>query len=144
MFGMNKEEVRLSFNKFLKMYFNACNTVYNEIHFDRIKGSRFKYLKEIHARGKTTLTELAEHFDLSKPTVTEVINVFEENGFITKEKSTEDKRVYYISLSEMGRTLATTNILESKRAVDKMFDVLNKKDIKTLVKIFNKFGGDQE
>ncbi|QMS85971.1 MarR family winged helix-turn-helix transcriptional regulator [Candidatus Xianfuyuplasma coldseepsis] len=139
---MDKEEVRLSFNKFLRMYFDACNDVYEEIHFDRIKGSRFKYLKEIHKRGKTTLTELAEHFDLSKPTVTEVINVFESNGFIEKAKSSEDKRVYYISLTEMGRTLATTNILESKRAVDKMFDVLSKKEMKFLIKIFNKFGGD--
>ncbi len=139
---MDKEEVRLSFNKFLKMYYDACNEVYQEIHFDQIRGSRFKYLKEIHRRKQTTLTELAEHFDLSKPTVMEVINVFEENGFIEKTKSEEDKRVSYISLTEMGRTLATTNILESKKAVEKMFEKLSNKELKLLTKIFDKFGGE--
>jgi DNA-binding MarR family transcriptional regulator len=141
---MDKETVRLSFNKFLKMYANACNEVYDDIHFDRIKGSRFKYLKEIHRRQKTTLTELAEHFDLSKPTVNEVINKFEENGFIEKTKSEEDKRVVYISLTEMGRTLATTNILESKRAVEKIFNTLSSREVKTLTKLFDKFGGEEQ
>ena len=136
---MNKEDVRVSFNKFLKMYFDACNEVYEEIHFDRIKGSRFKYLKEIYRRKQTTLTELAEHFDLSKPTVTEVINKFIENKLIVKKRSEEDKRVSYITLTEMGETLATTNVLESNRAVTKIFDTLSKREIKLLVKMFNKF-----
>lgn len=139
---MDKESLRLAFNKFLKMYANACNEVYDEIRFDRIRGSRFKYLKEIHKRGKTTLTELSDHFDLSKPTVNEVIHTFSENGLIVKTKSDTDKRVTYISLSEMGTTLATTNMLESKRAVDKMHDVLSKRELKQLEKLFDKFGDE--
>jgi DNA-binding MarR family transcriptional regulator len=137
---MDKEELRLSFNKFLKMYAQACNEVYEEIHFDRIRGSRFKYLKEIHRRKRTTLTELAEHFDLSKPTVNEVIQTFTKNGLIKKEKSEEDKRVTYISLTEMGTTLASSNVLESRRAVDKMEQRLSSKELKQLKKIFDKFG----
>ena len=136
---MEKEQVRHSFNKFLKMYFNACNEVYEEIHFDRIRGSRFKYLKEIYRREQTTLTELAEHFDLSKPTVNEVINKFIENGLITKTKSDEDKRVSYITLTEMGKLLATTNTLESQRAVEKIFETLSKREIKVLTKLFDRF-----
>lgn len=124
------------------MYFLACNEVYEEINFDRIKGSRFKYLKEIYRRKETTLTELADHFDLSKPTVNEVINRFIENGFVKKRRSTEDKRVSYIYLTDMGRTLASTNTLESNRAVEKIFDTLSKKDIIQLVKIFDKFRGE--
>lgn len=141
---MEREDVRKSFNKFLKMYFDACNEVYQEIHFDQIKGSRFKYLKEIHRRKETTLTELAEHFELSKPTVNEVINRFIENGFAEKRRSDDDKRVSYIYLTEMGTTLASTNMLESKRAVSKMFDVLSPKEMKQLVKIFDKFEGEQK
>lgn len=137
---MENEELRLAFNKFLKMYANACNEVYDEIRFDRIRGSRFKYLKEIHRRKETTLTELAEHFDLSKPTVNEVIQTFSDNGLIEKKRSEEDKRVTIISLTEMGTTLATTNSLESKRAVEKMVATLSKKELKQLKKIFDKFG----
>jgi hypothetical protein len=33
---MEKEEVRNALNKFLKMYFDACNEVYDEINFSCI------------------------------------------------------------------------------------------------------------
>lgn len=138
---MEKEEVRLSLNKFLKMYFDACNEVYEEINFNQIKGIRFKYLKEIHKRKQVTLTELADHFSISKPTVNEVINHFMDNGIVEKTKCENDKRINYISLTEIGEVLATTNTLESRRAVDKMFQKLSQKEIKTLTKIFDKIGG---
>ncbi len=141
---MEKEQVRISFNKFLKMYFDACNEVYDEINFNQIKGIRFKYLKEIYKRKEVTLTELADHFSISKPTVNEVINHFMDNGIVKKRKSETDKRINYIYLTEIGETLASTNMLESKRAVDKMFSVLTPKDIKQLTKIFDKFGGEVE
>jgi DNA-binding MarR family transcriptional regulator len=141
---MEKENVRLSLNKFLKMYYAACNEVYEEINFNQIKGIRFKYLKEIFKRKEVTLTELANHFDISKPTVNEVINKFMDNGIVLKRKSVTDKRVSYIYLTEIGETLATTNMLESKRAVSKMFDKLSPKEIRQLTKIFDKFGGDKQ
>lgn len=137
---MEKEEVRLSLNLFLKMYFDACREVYDEINFNQIKGSRFKYLKEILKRKEITVTELAEHFNISKPSVAEVINQLLENGIVGKRKSEEDKRVNYIYLTEIGEVLASTNTLESNRAVEKMFEKLSKKEMKTLIKIFNKFG----
>ena len=140
---MEKEDVRNALNKFLKMYFDACNEVYDEINFNQITGIRFKYLKEIYKRKEVTITDLADHFDISKPTVTEVINIFLENGIVKKRKSADDKRVSYIYLTEVGETLASTNTLESKRAVEKMYQKLNYRDIKTLTKIFNKMGADE-
>lgn len=124
------------------MYFNSCNEVYEEINFNQIKGIRFKYLKEIYKRKEVTLTELADHFSISKPTVNEVITHLVSNGIVTKRKSEKDKRINYLSLTEIGEVLASTNILESRRAVEKMFDTLSEDEIQFLVRIFNKFGGE--
>lgn len=141
---MEKEDVRLSLNKFLKVYFDACNEVYEEINFNQIKGIRFKYLKEIHKRKETTITELAEHFSISKPTVTEVINHFIKNGIVKKRKCKDDRRISYIYLTEIGQTLATTNMLESKRAVDKLYGKLSEEEIQDLIRLFNKIGGAEK
>ncbi len=138
---MEREDVRLSLNKFLKVYFNACEEVYEEINFNRIKGIRFKYLKEIHKRKEVTITELADYFSISKPTVTEVINHFIKNGIVEKRKCEEDKRISYIYLTDIGKTLATTNTLESNRAVEKLYDKLSPRELKTLIKLFDKIGG---
>lgn len=139
---MKKEDVRLALNKFLKLYFDACNEVYDEINFNQITGIRFKYLKEIYKRDFVTITELADHFDISKPTVTEVIKIFEDNGIVKKTRYKEDKRVIHISLTDLGKLLASTNKLESERAVLRLQEELSDQDIKTLTQIFNKITGE--
>lgn len=136
---MDKEELRLSLNKFLKMYFDACREVYKEINFDRITKIQFKYLKAIRDLDKTTLTELSDRFNISKPSMNEVIVKFEKSGLIHREKSHEDKRITLISLTEMGLVLATTNLLESQRAVSKMTDLLSTEELTTLKTIFDRF-----
>ena len=137
---MNKEELRLSLNKFLKMYFDACREVYSEINFDRITKIQFKYLKAIRNFEETTLTELATHFNISKPTMNEVIVKFEKSGLIKRIKSETDKRITLISLTEMGHTLATTNLLESQHAVEKITEKLTEEETTVLKEIFDRFG----
>jgi len=140
---MEKEKIRLSLNRFLKMYFDACKEVYSEINFDQITKIQFKYLKAIKKYEPTTLTELSELFSISKPTLNEVITKFEKSGLIKKTKNEKDKRITYLSVTEIGATLATTNILESNRAVEKMIDRYSADEIEHLTKMFDKFGDDE-
>ena len=72
---MDKEVVRLALNRFLKMY-------YEEINFKEITGKQFKYLKLIRKHEKSTYSELAELFCISKPTLTETINRFLKAGLV--------------------------------------------------------------
>lgn len=141
---MDKEELRISFNKFLKMYFNSCKEVYEEINASRITGRQFRYLREIHKRKEVTLTELAEHFQISKPSMNEVLNKFENTKIIKKRRCENDKRYSYISLTDIGITLATSNELESNRAVTKMFETLDENEILNIKNYFDKFGDDLE
>lgn len=141
---MEKEQLRISLNKFLKMYFDACKEVYSEINFDRITKIQFKYLKAIRNMDEPTLTKLSEYFDISKPSMNEVVSKFEKSGLIVKEKSEVDKRISYLRLTEIGETLATTNMLESKRAVEKIVSTLDEKELDYLKAIFDKFGGDTQ
>jgi len=139
---MDKEKARISLNKFLKMYFNSCKEVYEEINFGRITGKQFKYLKEIHSKGEVTQTELAKTFHISKPTMNEFINRFLDSGIVKKKKSFDDKRMSYISLTEIGKTLASSNILESERATEKMIDRLTSNEMDEIISIFDRFGDD--
>lgn len=141
---MDKEELRLSLNKFLKMYFDACREVYSEINFDRITKIQFKYLKAIKNMEDATLTKLSDHFLISKPSMNEVLTKFEKSGLIYKEKSDTDKRISYVKLTEIGMTLATTNMLESQRAVEKILETLNTDEVVLLQQLFEQFGGNNE
>jgi len=139
---LENENIRLALNKFLKMYFHSCKEVYEEISFDKITSKQFKYLKDIHSKGDVTLTELSSTFCVSKPTMNEFIHKFLDAGIVKKRKSVTDKRVSYISLTDIGVALATTNLLESQRAVKNMTAKLNEEELKTITNIFDKFGDD--
>jgi DNA-binding MarR family transcriptional regulator len=139
---MDKEIARISLNKFLKMYFNSCKEIYEEINFGRITSKQFKYLKEIHSKGEVTQTQLAKTFNISKPTMNEFINRFLDSGIVIKKKCFDDKRMIYISLTEMGKTLASSNILESERAVEKMIDKLSIDEMNAIKLIFDRFGDE--
>ncbi|MGS0971770.1 MAG: MarR family winged helix-turn-helix transcriptional regulator [Candidatus Izemoplasmataceae bacterium] len=137
---MNKEEIRMNLNKFLKMYFDSCKEIYREINFEKITSTQFKYLKEIYKRERVTTTELAELLQLSKPTITEFIQKFIDSNIVKRTQSEDDKRVFYLTLTDIGKTLATTNTLESIRMVENMEKILTKEELETLSTIFKKFG----
>lgn len=136
---MNEEDVRKSFNIFLKMYFDSCKEVYDEMNFTEVTGRQFRYLREIFKNGKMSPSALAKAFDLSKPTITELITKFLDAELIEKQLCQDDKRKYFIYLTKRGELLARSNELESKKAVSKMFDKLSESEIKSISNIFNKF-----
>ncbi len=139
---MDREVVRKAFNRFLKMYFNSSKEVYEEINFKEITGKQFKYLKLIREKNRATYSELAELFNISKPTLTETINKFLKAKLVKKTRCLDDQRVFYISLTSKGEMLAMTNELESRKAVSKIFDRLDDEEIKIAVELFNKMGDD--
>ncbi len=137
---MDKERFRESFNAFLKMYFNSCREVYEELDLKNVSDRQFRYLREIEKRSSVTMSELAEIFGLSKPTVTETVRTFEETGLIVKKRCKEDARVYNITLTDRGKLLAKTNVYESNKAMEKIFSRLNAEELQTLVRLFDKIG----
>ncbi|TVP94487.1 MAG: MarR family transcriptional regulator [Acholeplasmatales bacterium] len=137
---MDQETVRKSFNVFLKMYFDSCKEIYAELdNREFITGRQFEYLRMIDKHHEVTMGELADLFQLSKPTVTEMAKKFEETGLIVRRRCKKDARVTYISLTEKGQTLAKTNVLESQRAVEKIFNRLTETEVRQLTELFNKF-----
>ena len=61
-----------------------------------------------------------------------------------KKKSNEDKRVTYISLTEIGKVLATTNKLEGEKLVSNLQSLLSEEDLITISTIFNKIGVERK
>lgn len=71
---------------------------------------------------RTTVSELAEKLGLSRPAVTQKVNELEELGLIQKVQSTQDKRFFYISLSDKVKQSSQSTKTDSVlNAVEKVF-----------------------
>ena len=68
--------------------------------------THIKALAALSIRGKCPMSEIAHFLNLEKGSFTPVANKLIALGYIVKERSQEDKRVYNISLSEEGMAIA--------------------------------------
>ena len=80
---------------------------------------QIEQLKVIKDHKRITHSELVEITNLSKPTITEMINKFIKNGCAVKEKSPTDKRSYYVKLTDRGLKIAKSNELSLEKLIQK-------------------------
>lgn len=52
-----------------------------------------------------TLSELAERHSVSLPTMSTTISTLEERGWVTRQRSTEDRRMVSIEITQTGRDI---------------------------------------
>jgi len=67
---------------------------------------QFQYLDAIHSLGKPTITEIAEQLKITKASVTAGVNKLADMGYLVKTRSSVDKRVFHVSLTEASQRLA--------------------------------------
>jgi DNA-binding MarR family transcriptional regulator len=140
---MNQEQVRQSFNKLLKLYFDSCKEVYEELGLEKKLSSRqFYYLNLIHDNTDLTVSKFAELSELKKPTVTEIVNRFEQAGMITKRLCRKDKRRYFIELTDHGEMLAKSNELESRRVTEKIIQKLSTEEVQQWTQLLEHITGE--
>jgi DNA-binding MarR family transcriptional regulator len=63
-------------------------------------------LMELSAREPLAQHELAARLCLQKSTVSRLVAQLEERGWITRSRSPQDGRVYLLTLTDIGRTVA--------------------------------------
>jgi len=64
----------------------------------------------ITSKGPQRLTDFSVSLGVSKPTVTKIVDNLEKNGFVKRIKKGNDRRTYYVHITEFGkRRLATMN-----------------------------------
>jgi DNA-binding MarR family transcriptional regulator len=89
-----------------------------------------------------TFSDLAVRFGLSKPTVTELIGKLMNSGCVVKEKSREDRRVYYIRLTDKGKAIARMKLRAQMQLVEQIESQLNELEIETLITLIHKIVSD--
>ena len=81
-----------------------------ESHVD-LTPSQMSALASINRLGSVTLGALAEHEGVAPPSITKIIAVLEDDGFVTRSADPADRRVSYVTATKKGVEL----IEESRR-----------------------------
>ena len=104
---------------------------------DDFSMTSFRYIEAIYKLGRPTIIELTKELELSKPTVTIMINKLVEQGFVNKSKSDQDGRYYYLGLSDKGiQVIQSYNETHKKfsREISTLFNEQEMETLNTLLK----------
>ena len=69
---------------------------------------QIQYLEAVAALESPTISEIAFHMNFSKPSVTDAVKKLEGLGFVHKERSTDDRRVVHVCLTNKGKQIQHT------------------------------------
>jgi DNA-binding MarR family transcriptional regulator len=94
-----------------------------------------KLLESIH---DLSLSSLSERIRAQNSTVTGIIDRMEREGLVRRERSTTDRRVVHIRLSDKGARLAKEIEVEPMELFGGALQSLGKQDLVDLLRILNK------
>ncbi|APH03841.1 MarR family winged helix-turn-helix transcriptional regulator [Bacillus weihaiensis] len=105
---MSKESLSLENQICFKLY--TAEKEINKIYRSLLQGLGVTYpqylaLLVLWEHNHISVKQLGDKLFLDSGTLTPMLKRMESNGFITRERSTEDERVVYISLTEKGKEL---------------------------------------
>lgn len=73
--------------------------------FSTLTINQFHYIDTIARLGKPTITEIAEELKITKASVTGGVNKLIALGFVQKTRSSDDRRVFHIHLTQPAQEL---------------------------------------
>lgn len=109
-----------------------------EAEFGDLSMRQVLYLQMILTLERPAFGDLAEKLAVSKPSVTSVVQKLIEKGYVCKEQSSEDGRVYYIVPTSKGRAFAALHEATHQRMADFLTRNLDDVEKETLASLINK------
>ncbi|WP_319370504.1 MarR family transcriptional regulator [uncultured Ilyobacter sp.] len=99
---------------------------------------QFHYLSLIDKTPNMTSSELSEILNITKPSVTEIINKLIKLGCVYRDQSSSDKRVFYIKLTEKGKNIVRLKEISAEKFAEERLDSLTGEEVSNFIKIFRK------
>lgn len=93
-----------------------------------ISPAQFDVMQIIYFRGPKMLSDISKRLGITKSTTTGLVSRLEVMGYLTKEKSPEDRRVYMVNITQKGKDLIEEVIETRVKLIEKVYNELGDKD----------------
>ncbi len=103
-----------------------------------LTGPQLTVLKMLEGLGDLSLSELSERIRAQNSTVTGIIDRMERESLVTRTRSTEDRRVVKIRLTDKGSKIARAIAVEPMEIFRGALDSLTAGETRELLKILTK------
>ncbi|WP_042462047.1 MarR family winged helix-turn-helix transcriptional regulator [Neobacillus dielmonensis] len=95
-------------------------------------------LRYINQKEGCTSSELADVFNVNKSAITAIIDRLEKKGFIQRTRDEQDRRVVYLTLTDVGRELFYETELRIHQLVSSFIEQFEPDEIERFIQTYEK------
>jgi len=106
--------------------------------FSDLTWQQLHYLKVLVKMKNPTLTELAKELNLTKPTVTVLVDKLTEKGYIRRVKSDDDRRVMHLHIDKKGAKVNALREIAHEKMAEKIKSGLSLTETAILTELLKK------
>lgn len=103
-----------------------------------INATEFAVMEFLYSKGEKNIQEIRDRILLASGSATYVVDNLEKKGYVNRKISQRDKRVTYIKLTQVGKSLMDDIFPIHKINTKKIFDDLTEEELVTLKQILKK------
>lgn len=137
-FILKRELIYESVRKFNSLGHECNLQLSDKLGMSKLQLNQLHYLKIIDRTIDITFGKFADILNVTKPSVTEIVNKLIKLDCVEKMRCPRDKRIFYIRLTEKGRNIAQLQYLSEQRVVDIILSNFNEEEVVTFIKLINK------
>lgn len=131
----NAEKILQTMQKFQKI--SIGSKMMGEMPRSEIKMLKLIKMHTTEASG-VTISTLSEHLAISKPAVSQMVNVLEDRGYVERITTKNDRRVVYVKLTEAGELSLEKALQAVMKILTEIFGKMGEDDTKTLLELLDK------
>lgn len=106
--------------------------------YSDITMNQMHYLETIARLEQPTFGDIAEHLNVTRPSVSTIIKKLIHSGYINKKQSPDDGRVYHLHLTEKGLRFNQLHTEVHKILAQRITENLNTEEIESLSGLLTK------
>ncbi|HBT51696.1 MAG TPA: MarR family transcriptional regulator [Petrotoga sp.] len=93
-----------------------------------ISPAQFDVLQTVYFKGPKMLSDISKRLGITKSTTTGLIRRLEVAGYLVREKSKKDKRVYVVKITQEGTNIIENVIKNRVKLMEKVYEKLGEKE----------------
>ena len=135
---MKREFIYEAIRKFNSLGHECNLEISDKLGMSELQLNQLHYLKIIDRTIDITFGKLAEILNVTKPSVTEIVNKLIKLDCVEKTRCSSDKRKFYIKLTDKGRNIARLQYLSEQRVVEIIYRAFDDEEIDTFITLIKK------
>jgi DNA-binding MarR family transcriptional regulator len=89
------------------------------------------------------MKSISEYLGVAVNSVTSIVDNLERKGFVIRQRSSDDRRVVFVELTDAGRVVADASNLAKQQLLRSLLEVLSEPEQDSLVKLFKKIAASR-